>query len=339
MRLNELKIEITNHCLLNCVHCSTEAGINLNTTFSDELIERLLFEAAELGCNHFYFSGGEPLLIKNISKHIRKVSQKDSIIKVYTSGIVSLNPPTPISEEKIQDLYESGVTHLVFSLYSSKPNIHDRITRVKGSFCATVAAIKSAVLAGIYTEVHFVVLKPLLNELKNLTEFISSIGVKQLSILRFVPQGRGIDSSDRLTPDKADYVVLRKLINKLRECYANLVIRTGSPFNFLILGNATPCTTGRDKLIIDPNGYAYPCDALKQVKSYNTNNNIYSDSLKSIIENASLFKLVQNKEYPNVCIKCEYFGLCKSGCIAQRILSSDKFNVIRDPSCIKKLIS
>ena len=62
MKLNELKIEITDKCLLNCVHCSTNARKTHATFLPLYYMFDAIRQAAEMGCSSVQLSGGEPFL-------------------------------------------------------------------------------------------------------------------------------------------------------------------------------------------------------------------------------------------------------------------------------------
>ena len=121
---------------------------------------------------------------------------------------------------------------IIFSLYGPNPQSHEYITRVGGSFNKTIKSIEISKNAGLETEIHFV---PLSNNFKLLSD-IAKLGkqlkVDKISILRFVPQGRGHLLKNSIL-NKIQNVRLKKIVENLRQ--QGYVIRTGSPYNFLLL--------------------------------------------------------------------------------------------------------
>ena len=339
MNLRELKIEITNQCLLNCVHCSTGATSGLNSFLSRSVIENLVDQAYNLGCREIFFSGGEPLLHPDLDFFLGILASKGIQNKLYTTGIIKLAPPAPISLKKLKVLKAHGLSQLAFSLYSARPDVHDSITHVQDSFLATVTAIRNAIKLDIITEIHFVAMRKLIEELPPLTRFVDKLGVRKISILRFVPHGRGKNSAPELTPTTSDFRKLRKIIIALRQEKPNITFRLGSPFNFLLLGSPTPCTTGFDRMIIDADGFANPCDALKQVKLANQHNNVLKDTLLRVIENAPLFQMVRHSTIPQDCINCPKVEKCFGGCLAQRLLAVGDPTLQPDPGCLRQRAS
>jgi len=336
MNLSELKIEITNRCILNCIHCSTTASIRKNKVILRSDFENFINQSVELGCKKIFLSGGEPLLHPEIKTFLKIIRKNKLESKVYSCGITQSNPIMGAGENSIKELKEAGLENMVFSLYSCNPLTHDCITRKNGSFSASLSTIQFALKNKIMTEIHFVATKRNIGELSELADLCSNIGIEKISLLRFVPQGRGKDSIDRLTPSKEDYLDLIRNIMGLRDKYPNLIFRLGSPFNFLKIGSPTPCTTGYDKMIIDVDGYAYPCDALKQITIGKSKlSNCYFSEIKTIRENGKLFNLVRNKELPKSCKGCEDQSLCQAGCLAQRLLNKKEFQSTCDPGCLK----
>ena len=339
MVLREIKIEITNQCLLNCAHCSTAATSCLNSFLPRSAIENLIDQACNLGCHEIFFSGGEPLLHPDLDFFLEILASKGIQNKLYTTGIIKLAPAAPISLKKLKVLKAHGLSQLAFSLYSARPEVHDSVTHIPDSFLATVTAIKNAIKLNIITEIHFVAMRKLIEELPPLTRFIDKLGITKISVLRFVPHGRGKESAPELTPTTSDFRELRKIIIALRQEKPNITFRLGSPFNFLLLGSPTPCTTGFDRMIIDAYGFAYPCDALKQVKLANQHNNVLGDPLLRVIENAPLFQMVRHSTIPESCIPCLKVKECFGGCLAQRLLTFADPSLQADPGCLRQQAS
>ncbi|MBW1728460.1 MAG: SPASM domain-containing protein [Deltaproteobacteria bacterium] len=92
-------------------------------------------------------------------------------------------------------------------------------------------------------------------------------------------------------------------------------------------------------MIIDADGFAYPCDALKQVKLANQHNNVLRDPLLRVIENAPLFQMVRHSRIPETCIPCPKVKECFGGCLAQRLLTVGDPSLQADPGCLRQRAS
>src|SRR5208282_3357075 len=270
MRLNltELKIELTQQCPLSCVHCSTNSNRKQTSELPRAAILRLLREAAELHVEKVVFTGGEPLVCAHLSEAISTAAASGISPTLYTSGIAD-NALTPMSLEIASSLAQQGLSRVIFSVYSHRPEVHDSVTRY-GTHAATLVALRNAILTKLPAEVHFVAMKRNFRDLPGLVDLAASMEVQKVSVLRFVPQGRGrnITSGDDLVGDELKE--LADTILSLRQQHPRLVIRAGSPFNILTIGYTT-CNAAQDVLIINHRGDVFPCDAFKNV--------VYPDSM------------------------------------------------------------
>lgn len=243
---------------------------------------------------------------------------------IYTSGIVSKYGDLPVGALK-----SDAPDKLIFSLYSCEPKIHNKITRKRKSFENTTFSIYQAMDLGIRVELHCVIMTTNMNHLDSLMEFAQSAGIDVVSFLRLVPQGRTNFHSNFL-PDSRDYIKFRWIVQDLRNKYEKVRIRLGSPFNFLNLGH-TPCSSG-DKMVINSQGKAFPCDALKGADNPEPSS-IQRYSLAEIMEKNEWFRIMRLKLNPSECDLCDHSKTCAGGCVAQKFYSYGIFS--RDPACLK----
>jgi MoaA/NifB/PqqE/SkfB family radical SAM enzyme len=215
--------------------------------------------AISLGVKEITFSGGEPLTWKGIIEVVAHSKNMGLTTNIYTSGNYNN------LDRLMKELKSAGLDKLIFSLYSDNENEHNRVTRRANSFTNTMEAIMLANSYNIFTEIHFVALARNYKKLIGIAALAQANEIKQVSILRFVPQGRGLLISNNDTLNKIQNLELKKIVMDLRN--EGFKIRTGSPFNVLLLNNNPKCMAAQDRLIVDPNLNIYPCDAFKQIPS------------------------------------------------------------------------
>lgn len=331
--LKELKIEITYKCPLACIHCSSDSTPENDLQISYAKCIDILDEAKMMGIEEIAFSGGEPLEHPNFEDIIKHAGRLKLRTTLYTSG------NSQNFNSKLQRLIKSGLLRIIFSLYSSNETEHEQITRRKGSYDSTIIAIGNAVLSGISTELHFVALSRNYHRLPELVVLGKSLGVNKISVLRFVPQGRGVLlNKDVLT--KLQYLELKQTIEGLRQNGQN--IRTGSPFNFLLLSEQPSCNSAIDRLIIAPNLRIYPCDAFKQIDAEDLVGSLdYSIlngySLNECWIKSPYLRAIRNyltTDFIEPCVGCNLLEKCLSGCLAQKVLFNSSLNKGPDPDCI-----
>ena len=335
-RLAELKIELTQECPLACLHCSTNSSRKQTNSLPKEVVLRLLREGAGLGVKKVVFTGGEPLVAQSLGAAIGTAADLGIAATLYTSGIVD-NVLNPMSAELAATLVARGIKRFIFSVYSHLAVVHESVTRY-GTHKPTLIAITNAVRTGVPVELHFVAMRRNFRDLHGVIELAKSVGVEKVSVLRFVPQGRGrnISSTDDLTGDE-----LRELaaaIVVLRREYPTVMIRAGSPYNILGIGH-TPCNAAKDVLIINHRGEIFPCDAFKNVR-YNDSRfgNVLGSSLSDIWEHSLFLNQVRNilsNDKGGTCQSCEQARDCQSGCLAQKVIREGWESAYDpDPSCL-----
>jgi len=297
----------------------------------------IIDDAISLGLKEIIISGGEPLLWKGLMDVVTHSKKNKLHCSIYTTGICE-------NLEKI--LYEmkiAGVDKLIFSLYSDNKAEHDRITRKTNSFCNTITAIKLAQSYNIQVELHFVALANNYKKLAGIVEILKNYGIKKISVLRFVPQGRGLLIKQFGSLNKIQNVELKNIIRDLRLKYKEIEIRTGSPFNVLQLNEQPKCMAAQDRLIVAPDLNIYPCDAFKQISSENISpgddySNLAKYSIKECWKKSKYFALVRNAiiaKKTEPCHSCANYDKCLSGCLAQKYLSYSSLNKNPDPACLK----
>lgn len=333
--LEELKIEVTYKCPLECIHCSSCADDNNPLIITKEKCFEIIREASDIGVKKIAFSGGEPLCWDGICEAIALCSEMGMETTIYTSGNCEN------VEEMFNQLSNAKLNRAVFSVYSPKRDEHIRITRKRDSFDNTLKAISTCIKHKITPEIHFVALASNYRKLKEVVELAKNIGVRRVSVLRFVPQGRGelIKQKDTLTFEQNKELI--SIIKEIRK--SKFDIRTGSPFNVLLLNDEPKCMAARDRMIISPDLSTYPCDAFKQITASEITPNPVSCSLvdttlRDCWENSSYFNAVRKAIIASVeepCLSCELYNKCKSGCLAQKFLKYKTLDSHRDPACLR----
>lgn len=337
-KLNELKIEVTYECPLTCVHCSSDAHIMNKLIMDKKRCLRILEEAIRMGVSKIALSGGEPLTWEGLDDAIEYCNLYNVETTIYTSGNCKNIP------QRFKTLSSIGLNKAVFSLYSNEEIEHVRITRKKDSYKLTLEAIDAANSNGIDTEIHFVAMKMNYKCLEKIAELGKTIGVKRISVLRFVPQGRGEFLGEKGLLNRNQCNELRQSIIELRKLGYD--IRTGSPWNVLWLNENPRCMAAQDRMIVAPDFRIYPCDAFKQVEYEELSPQdefsvIETKSLEECWEKSDYFNIIrktQNSKPEKPCDKCEKYRDCGSGCLAQKFLINGDLNRNPDPICIRGVV-
>ena len=333
--LKELKIELTNKCSRNCMHCSSNATNNINNfkELNFEDVCKVIKEAKQIGVQTIVFTGGEPLMYNRLSDLVKLTSKLGMKSTLYTFAY-----RTDETLNKYKNLINLGLNKIIYSLADSLSNEADISSYDKESFFDKVFENNDAKLGFHYTVSRnsFLKLETILTETIN--TFNNKKYFEKVSLLRFVPHGKGTTDMDL---SKEDLLTIKNLYlnsnNKHR-------MRLGTPWNILGIEN-TPCIIADEIMIIGFDGIAYPCDSIKYFTKLGISGNIKENSLMEMY-NSDYFSNIRKFNTDNSCSSCEQYSICKSGCIGQKIIanytdSNDKVLMLkrcinsRDPKCMR----
>ncbi len=283
--LRELVLELVQACPLMCTHCSSNSTPYATTALPPSIILGVLRESVALGLERLALGGGEPTTADTFWIAIEEARGFGLRLKTYTSGVRfgrDTQVPIPFSEDFVNRLADVPELVVVFSVYAASPSIHDAITGCSGSLGILRNSLLSCLERGVETEFHFVPMRLNFYELPGVVALAQRHAVRRVSILRFVPQGRGACSRERLDLSSSQNKELARVIAACRASVPEVTIRTGSPFNDLLPGNNVACRLGVDKLIVQPNGDVVPCEAFKRYPLSQWRTNVHTMSVSAI---------------------------------------------------------
>lgn len=334
-KLKEIKIEVTHKCGLNCRHCSSEANQDSRKTMSWDSCQKILEEANNMGVTEVSFSGGEPLLWNEIKDAVSFASKLGLKVVLYSSGNVDN------TQEQLTELKSKGLGKIIYSIFDHESKRHDQLTGVNGSFKWMIESAEISQKLGLITELHFVPFSLNYKSIPGVVKTATSMGIKTVSLLRFVPHGRGCDIREWQL-SKSQNIELRKIVKDLRE--EGYSIRLGSPYNFLWLTENPKCLSGIDRLTIGPDLRLFPCDAFKQIRPGDIGikndkfSSLQNHSLQECWFNSQFLKLIRTqigKDFEGECKQCNKLHLCNSGCIAQKFINYGTLAGFPDPMCLR----
>jgi cyclic pyranopterin phosphate synthase len=225
-RIEYLRLSVTDRCDLRCAYCIPE-GFNGFEEPDDWLdfdeVERLLGLFAQLGLKRVRFTGGEPLLRRNVSELARRVAALPGIEDL------SLSTNATQLDKHAQALRSAGVTRLNVSLDSLRP---ERVERINGrpvldKMLAGLEAGRAAGFAPI--KINMVAMQENADEIDAIVAFCIERGFI-LRLIEVMPMGE--------TARKMGYVNLQPVKDRLRAHFGlvDTVFPGGGPARYL----ATP---------------------------------------------------------------------------------------------------
>ncbi|MFA5776222.1 MAG: radical SAM protein [Patescibacteria group bacterium] len=305
---------VSDGCNLRCLHCYADSGVgnkSVGESMRFEDWERVLRQAYQAGCRKCQLIGGEPFLYRDGNRNMLDLVRAAhacgyDFVEVYTNG-------TLMTADAIALFSELG-THVALSMYSSRPEIHDRVTGVDGSHAQTVRAIDMLLASGIKTRVEVVVMRTNQDTVEETIAYLRSKGVSTGNPDPLRPTGRGV--SEELFPDLAVLQKYGVLMKPDFTCSERTVRKN-------MAGN--PCLNG--KLAITSSGVVFPCIFARGWEVGNAR----TMDIETVLQE---FRLVRvwgsTKDSVLVCRDCEYRYCCRD-CRVLAGGSTDHNNFLSNP--------
>jgi len=123
---DNLRISVTDRCNIRCFYCMPEEGVKFephSNILSYEEIERFARIAVSLGIRKLRITGGEPLVRRNLSTLIRKLSQIEGVkdLALTTNGV--------LLAQQAAELYDAGLRRINIHLDTLDRERFKQITR------------------------------------------------------------------------------------------------------------------------------------------------------------------------------------------------------------------
>jgi radical SAM protein with 4Fe4S-binding SPASM domain len=348
--------DVTYACNLRCKHCYATAGRSLPDELTTEEALDAIDKFDRLGVAILSFSGGEPLIRKDIFELTRYAAEKGIYIGIATNG-------TLITEEIAKKMKENGVSYLQISLDGTRET-HDNFRGIPGCYDRTIAGIKNAVKEGFFVNVSMTVTKLNLDEVSKVIELCEKLEVDWFMHYNFIPTGRGGNIVDLdLSPEEREELL--KMLYESNKSSSNSKLNLLStapqfarvalqceagfiPTHFYNMSAGEKlkqlaefiggCGAGRFYMSMKSNGDIQPCVFFPLKVG-----NIHEDDLEDLWLHNNVFEELRNKDIIEGCRSCNYNYYC-GGCRARAYNYFGDY-LKPDPGCInnkrywKKLVS
>ena len=187
---------ITRKCNLKCVHCyahATARGDRDELSFDQGV--RLLDDLADFQVPVVLFSGGEPLVRKDLPDLAAHAVQKGMRAVISTNG-------TLITRDLAKRLKEIGLSYVGVSLDGMEP-INDKFRGVNGAFKAALKGIENCQEQGIKVGLRFTINRRNVQDMPGIFDLLEQREIPRVCFYHLVYAGRGTDMvKDDLSHDQ-----------------------------------------------------------------------------------------------------------------------------------------
>jgi radical SAM protein with 4Fe4S-binding SPASM domain len=310
-RLRELWIHTNNSCNLACEHCLVGSGPEGDRGMETESLFALIDEAAALGVERFYFTGGEPFYRRDVFDLIARVTEGHGReLSVLTNGV--LFQGAVLNRLREQDPER---LHLQVSLDGATAATNDPV-RGAGTFPRIQAGIRSLVEAGFAPTVSTVITQDNVGEMMEMVSLVKELGAAAWHLIWVHKKGRWADLKGSFPPSGELYEQLRRaqeeaarlgvLIDNV-ESYRQRV--NGAPGTRIDLSNAAV-----ESLCVYSDGRVYPSAATVQYDALELGR-WTGGNLARLLEASDVARRLRGltvAEKP-VCNVCQFRFLCGGG--------------------------
>ncbi len=322
---------LTRRCNLECAHCYISAGPAESA--ADELTTdeyfRITDQILELNPSPmFILSGGEPLLRDDLTTLASYAAEHGATVVVGTNG-------TLLTEEKITELKDAGVTGVAVSIESLDPKYHDRFRRGHGSLEASTAAVERLAKQGLDFVIQTTLTRGNRAELEQLVNWSAERGAVSFNAYFLVTTGRGSDMAE-LSPQENEEL-LAELVDLHSKYLGRMMVRAKCAPQFMrllherapespILNYQTRCPCGSQYSRVTPDAKLTPCPYMPLPAG-----DLRVQSFGEVWNESELFRSLRRGELGGKCGRCEYRAIC-GGCRA-RAYGVDGDYLAADSSC------
>ena len=330
-RLTELWLHVNDFCNLSCAHCLVSSGPDQSQGLSTERLRAVIDEAAALGVQRFFFTGGEPLARPDALELSRR------IVAEHERELVILTNGTLFKGERLDALAALGGSRLrvQISLDGASAATNDPI-RGEGTFDKVTEGIRAAVAAGLRPSVTMVMLKHNLGEVEALIRLAASIGVRNVHLLWPHRRGRVLNGPFADLPDAA---AMLDAVRRARPIATEVgvAIDNVEEFGLRLDGRAGVkndlAGAGWNSLCVYTDGCVYPSASMAGVLELRCGD-LQDASLERIWKESSVCREMRaaTVERKPLCRTCSLKFLCGGGDIEHGYWASRSF-VGHDPYC------
>lgn len=258
-----LLAELTYRCPLQCPYCSNPLDFakqekELTTAQWIKVFE----EAREMGAVQIGFSGGEPLVRKDLPELIRAARDLGFYTNLITSGI-------GLTEKKIDTFAQAGLDHIQISFQASDEELNAALAGNAKAFQQKLAMAKAVKAHGYPMVLNFVLHRHNIDQIDKIIDLSIELDADDVELATCQFYGWAQLNREGLLPTREQIARAEDVVHQYREKMAG----TGNLANLLFV---TPdyyeerpkgCMGGWGAIFLSvtPEGMALPCHSARQL--------------------------------------------------------------------------
>ncbi len=238
--------DLTWRCNERCIHCYLDHDDHGEVTTAE--VKHILDQLASAGTFFLILSGGEPMLRQDFFELVEYARRVMFSVKIKTNGML-------IGERQAERLRELAIESVQISVYSHRSEVHDAITKVRGSLQRTLSGIRLLRDRGVQVSMAGVLMRQNMADYKEVQRLAESMGVGFTLDPTITPKLDGDTSIlDLRIPNSILPDLFRDttLVSEADEFCAPAEVDASAL-------EALPCSAGHTACYISPYADVFPC--------------------------------------------------------------------------------
>src|SRR3984893_13597659 len=313
-------------CPLHCPYCSNPTRARSDGDLTTDEWRRVLREATELGVLQVGFSGGEPLVRRDLAELVRGAREAKLYTNLITSGV-------GLDESRAGELREAGLDSVQLSFQSDDVGLADEIAGAR-AHQRKVGAASFIRAVGISLSLNFVIHRRNIDRLPEMIELAETLGAERVELANVQFYGWAFLNRSALLPMREQVVRAREIAIAAKERLAAKIDV------FYVLPDyyetrPKPCLNGWGQryLTVNPIGDVLPCPTASSAIPDLRFENVRERALDWIWRESESFNSFRGTEWmPEPCRSCPQREIDFGGCRCQAaLLTGNAANT--DPVC------
>src|SRR5437773_6832081 len=198
-----LLAEISYRCPLHCPYCSNPTQTRNDGELTTDEWTRVIREASALGVLQIGFSGGEPLVRRDLTDLIRAARETNLYTNLITSGI-------GLDDDRVCTLRDAGLDSIQLSFQSDSSDLADEIAGARAHQRKLDVAAKIRA-AGIPLSLNFVIHRRNIDRLPQMIELAEVVGAGRVELANVQFYGWAFRNRAALLPTREQVDRARKI--------------------------------------------------------------------------------------------------------------------------------
>ncbi len=254
-----LLAELTYACPLQCPYCSNPLDFaRIKEELTTEEWRRVLTEARTLGATQLGFSGGEPLVRRDLEILIAHARALGYYTNLITSGL-------GMDEARVQGFREAGLDHIQLSFQSSEKAQNDFIAGCE-AFEHKLRMARAVKEAGYPMVLCFVIHRDNIDRIEDMLELAVELKADYVELATTQYYGFALHNRERLLPTRAQLENAEAIAHDYQARYqGRMKVYYVVPDYYETRPKACMNGWGVVFLTIAPDGTALPCHAAREL--------------------------------------------------------------------------